>query len=288
MTVPPAQLARALRQRLERLPARRLAPIDVVVIDSGIDARHPDLAGRIAAAFIVEMNGGSARVAEHPPDSDADLFGHGTAVASIVASVAPNARIIDVRVLGADNAGTGDALVAGLALAVERRWPVINMSLACKASFAGRLHELCEQAYRQGQTVVAAKRNMPLVDNGFPAELSSCISVDRARFRSFFELRYRPDEPIEYVARGELVRVAAQGGGYTVKTGTSFATPAVSGLVALLLGADPSLRSFEVKALLKAHADELAHVGVRGSRPRRAATKKARGAQAQMKSGRRA
>ena len=55
---------------------------------------------------------------------------------------------------------------------------------------------------------------------------------------------------IEFRARGEDVRVAAMGGGYTTMTGTSFATPTVSGICALLRGAYPDLQTFEVKAIL--------------------------------------
>ena len=55
-------------------------------------------------------------------------------------------------------------------------------------------------------------------------------------------------------APSDEVTVAAAGGGYTTKTGTSFATPAVCGLCALLVGAFPDLRPFELKTLLKKNA----------------------------------
>jgi subtilisin len=56
------------------------------------------------------------------------------------------------------------------------------------------------------------------------------------------------------VAPGENVTVAVPGGGYTTKHGTSYATPAVSALCAVLLGAFPGLLPFEVRAALKHHA----------------------------------
>jgi len=112
------------------------------------------------------------------------------------------------------------------------------------------LISLCEIAYRQGQVVVASKRNMPLVDNGFPAELSSCIGVDSTRMEAALNLQYRAGDPIEFIAHGEEVLVAAPNGGYTTKTGTSFAAPAVSALCALMLGTWPALRPFEIKTLL--------------------------------------
>ena len=113
------------------------------------------------------------------------------------------------------------------------------MSLAATAEFAAALHALCETAYYQNQVVVAAKRNMPLVDNGFPAEFSSCIGVDNRAFPSPFVFRFMPGQVIEYAAHGTGVAVAAPGGGYSTKTGTSFATPTISGICARHAGRLP-------------------------------------------------
>src|SRR4051794_32356587 len=101
----PSLLAEALAVPLEALRERTLAPVDVVVIDSGVDATHPDLAGRVKSAYRVEVTGSQAEVTEHAPTENVDTFGHGTAVASIICRSAPNARIVDVRVIGANNTG---------------------------------------------------------------------------------------------------------------------------------------------------------------------------------------
>ncbi len=249
-------LAEALATEPEALALRSLAPVTIAVLDSGVDATHPDLVGRVVDAVRVELVEGKPAIVHASIHANNDSFGHGTAVASIACKVSPNARIIDVKVLGDGRLGTGAALIAGLRYAVQQRVSVVNMSLAATAEFAARLHALCEQAYRQGQVVVAATRNMPLADHGFPAELSSVVSVDQGKLESLYRLYYRRSHPIEYVAHGDEVVVAAAGGGYTTKTGTSFATPAVSGLCALWLGAFPELRPFEVKALLKAFSTE--------------------------------
>jgi subtilisin family serine protease len=243
-------LFEAMKQQLATLATGPLQPVEVAVIDSGIDASHPDLAGKVVAAFRAELSGGKVSVRELEPGQNNDTFGHGTGVASIIARIAPNARLVDIRVLGAQQSG-GGMLLEGLRTAVTRRCPVINMSLAATSNMAQALFGMCEMAYRQGQVVVASKRNMPLVDNGFPAEFSSCVGVDCSRLPSEFQVHYRSGEAIEFVGHGEEVVVAAPGGGYTTKTGTSFATPAVSALCALLLGAFPELRPFELKTLLK-------------------------------------
>ena len=244
-------LRTALGLDLRALPGRLLAPVEVCVVDSGIDGTHPALRGRVADAVRIDGGPEGPVAVAARPDASNDVYGHGTAVAGIIAAVAPNARLTDVRVLDERNEATGEILVEGFRRAVESDARVINLSLACRARFAPQLHDLCERAYRRNQVVVAAKRNMPLVDQGFPAELSSCIAVDRERSPSPFDLRYRPTPPVEFVGPGVEVTAPAPGGGYRVVTGTSFATPAVSALCALLLGVAPDLRPFEVKALLK-------------------------------------
>ena len=103
--------------------------------------------------------------------------------------MAPNAKIVDYRVLGPDNTGAGDALLACLRHAVEAGYRVINMSLAAKVSFGPQLLPLCDKVYRNGQVIVAAKRQYAIRDLGYPAEISTVVSVDRTKFEAPWALR---------------------------------------------------------------------------------------------------
>lgn len=245
-------LSDVLGADLESLAERDLAPVEVAVLDTGIDATHPDLAERVSEAFEIVGEEGSQRASARSLSQNNDPFGHGTGVASVIAKIAPNARIVDVQIIGADDLETGSALLAGLRLALLRRFRLVNLSLACHARFLHPLMELCEGAYWQDQVIVAARRNMPLLEHGIPAQLSSCIGVDSGQLPSPLAFRFRARYPIECIARGDEVTVAAPEGKYTVQTGTSFAAPAVTGICALLLGAFPSLSPYEVKSVLKA------------------------------------
>ena len=246
------RLTAALGCSIETLTKGVLAPVDVAVIDSGVDATHPDLAERVHRAWRFDPGeDGKSQEVELPPGTENDKFGHGTGVAGIIARIAPNARISDIRVLSSGNTGSGQDLVKGLKIAVRERFPVVNMSLACPAKFAADLVPLCERAWYQGQIIVAAKRNVPVTDDGFPAEFSSCIGVDTEALPSPFHYRFRDRGRIELVALGENVPTTGLSHGYTTMTGTSFATPTVSGLVARLLGAYPGLQPFEVRAILR-------------------------------------
>jgi subtilisin family serine protease len=241
-------LAAALRLSPAGLKAAATAPVDVAILDSGIDATHPDLAGRVVRAVSIE----DGALQERDPAGANDVLGHGTAVGGIVAGIAPNARLIDIRVLRGDRLGTGTDLLAGLRLAVEARWRVLNLSLATPARFAPELGRLCERAFYQDQVVAAARRNFPVSDEGLPAEFAACIGVDTGRALRAPQIRYSAGRSIEMEAAGDAVQVAASGGGYTTMTGTSFATPVVSGVCALLLGAFPTLHTIELRAILAA------------------------------------
>lgn len=231
--------------------AMRLAPVHVAVLDSGVDSSHPDLAGRMLGAFSVGMEDGQPKVQECPSCTNNDMFGHGTPVAGIIAAIAPNAMIYDIRVFNQHTAGATKVLLTGLDHALGLDVKILNLSLAVVPSIKHELMELCERAYFEQKIVVAARRNAPFEDEGLPAELSSCIGVDRGEYPSPFHYSFRRGIPIEFEARGEKVVAPAPGGGYTTLSGTSFATPTMVGLCALLLGAYPEMTLFEIKTALR-------------------------------------
>ena len=95
------------------------------MIDSGIDADHPAVGGRVEYAAIVE-DGGELRVDTQPHGDD---FGHGTACAGIIRALAPDCELTSVKVLGADLTGRGAVFAAGLRWAIENGMQVCNLSL---------------------------------------------------------------------------------------------------------------------------------------------------------------
>ncbi len=225
--------------------------IRVAVIDSGIDAAHPDLEGRVKGACVVRSLGGNRIECEEKPGEDSyDSFGHGTGVAGIIADIAPEVEITSVKVLNEYNTCTADVLIEGLKWALDRKFPLINMSLAAREKFAQPLFSLCEKAFIQNSIIVTSRRNFGEV--GCPAIFSSVISIERGSFDSKYKYRFRPQDIIQYEARGTEVRAPGLKGGYVLQTGTSFAAPHITGIVALLLEAFPNILGVEVKAALNA------------------------------------
>lgn len=232
------------------------AGITIGVLDTGVDVTHPDLQGAVIRSVDVVAQGMAITPRDLPADQmtavQLDPVGHGTACAGIIHKLAPAAKLVSVRVIGAGSAGTGDQLVHGLRWAMEQCTPklhVLNMSLGTVSKrVAVPLGELVDQAYFQGVVLVAAANNMGIPS--YPARFAALIGVDSQSFRNPLEFRYQPHGPVELVARGIYVEAPKSGGGHQLWTGTSFACPHVTAVVARLLSLNPRLTPFQVKTLL--------------------------------------
>jgi subtilisin len=225
--------------------------VTVAVIDSGIDAAHPSLVGRVAES--VEARAEGKRVVFEPSESG-DSAGHGTACAGIITKVAPDAQLCSIKVLGSTGLGDGHVFLAGLEYAIKRRFKVINLSLGTtKPQFFAPLHDLLDRAYQAGCIVVAAANNLP--QPSFPSVFSSSlISVIKSSTSDPLSFGFMYGEVIELTAPGVNVRAPWPGGGHRSLTGNSFACPHIAGIIALLLEKDPNLTPFHVKSALYAIA----------------------------------
>ncbi len=232
------------------------AGVRVAVVDSGIDADHPRV-GRVAGAVSFESDPDSPEGYRAVEGAHGDLVGHGTACAAIIRSVAPDAELYSVRVLGANLKGRGNLLHAGIAWAVDHRMQVVNLSLSSKSErLFAPLHEIADEAYFGGTLLVSAANNQP--GPTYPSQYASVVSVAARVGDDPMALAYNPRPPVEFGARGIDVDVAWSGGGSMVATGNSFAAPHVAGMAALVLSRHPSLTPFQVKSVLQAVCDNAA------------------------------
>ena len=242
-------MSNPLPQRVDRewaIEGSTGAGVRVCILDSGIERDHP-LVGDIAGAVAITLGPEGETIAT--PDEEGDLCGHGTACASVVRALAPEAEIYSVRVLGAGFKGSGKTLLAGLRWSIEQGYDIINMSLSTtKRELGDVLHELADSAYFQRTMLIAAAHNMPV--ESYPWRFSSVVSVGSHEESDPFVFYANPDPPVEFFARGVDVDVAWIGGGSIRATGNSFATPALSGIAALVLGKHPKLTPFQVKTVL--------------------------------------
>ncbi|WP_048150637.1 S8 family serine peptidase [Thermococcus sp. AM4] len=254
--------------------------ITIAIIDTGIDASHPDLQGKVIGWKDL-VNGKTT-----PYDDQ----GHGTHVASIAAGtgaasngkykgMAPGAKLVGIKVLGADGSGSISTIIEGVDWAVQNKDKygirVINLSLGSSQSSDGTdsLSQAVNNAWDAGIVVcVAAGNSGPdKYTIGSPAAASKVITVGAVdKYDTITDFSSRGPtadgrlKP-EVVAPGNWI-IAARASGtqltdvtigdyYVAAPGTSMATPHVAGISALILQAHPNWTPDQVKKALIETAD---------------------------------
>lgn len=197
------------------------------ILDTGVADHLPELRGAIRSHHTIADDG---RAVRHWRGDDA--LGHGTACAWILRGLAPEAELHSVRIFGRSPRERGGKLIAGLAFALDQGWDVINISLG-STGFREELMPLVRRAGETGRVIVAAAHNEP-GGASFPAQLPGVIGVDGGYFESPLGFRYHPGRLIEVEARGVYVEAPRPDGSWFSYTGSSFACPHVSAIVARL------------------------------------------------------
>jgi subtilisin len=247
----------SLQPAIAPVPTERITPewawggstgegIKVCIVDSGVDGDHPAVGGMLRGGAVMEQTDDGVTVEE---GMHGDLFGHGTACAGIIHSIAPDAEIYSARVLGRNLKGYASTFVAGLDWALDNGIRVINVSMSTsKQDYAGILREVADEAYFKNRIIVAAANNTPV--HSYPWFFSSVISVACHAEPDPFTFYYNPDPPVEFTAPGVDIKMAWANGKKTVGTGNSFAAPHIAGIIALILAKHPTLTPFQVKSVL--------------------------------------
>jgi subtilisin len=237
----------------------RGAGVRVAVVDSGIDAAHPAV-GAVAGGVVLTYDPAApdqVRAVEGPHE---DLFGHGTACAGIIRSLAPEAELHSVRVLGSRLTGKGIVFAAGLRWAIANRMQVVNLSLSTgRREYFAVFHELVDEAYFANVMLVCAVNNV--AGPTYPSQYASVFSVAANEATDPYRFDYNPTPPVEFGAPGIDIEVPWLGGSTIKATGNSFAAPHIAGLVARILGKHPGLTPFQVKTVLLALASNAALLG---------------------------
>ena len=224
----------------------------VAVVDSGVQADHPDLAGRVGPGWDEVQRDAT------PQDGD----GHGTHVLGIVGaasgngvgveSVAPGATLMPIRVLGDDGGGNIDDVARGVDYARTHGADVINLSLGSEVPLVGAaegdpLDAAIRRAIAAGIVVVAAAGNngVPVCEQPAADDGLLCVgAVDKRRSRSFFSSFGRglglvapggSGATVAGMEVGEDVLSTFAGSAYRELAGTSQAAPHVAGVAALLV-----------------------------------------------------
>jgi len=187
--------------------------------------------------------------------SDGDVFGHGTAVSGIVKSLAPEAEVGSIRVLGRNNSSRTAIIQRGAQEALSRGYHILNCSFGCAVEAQVLAYKAwVDEAYLRGVHVVAACNNDDFRTPEWPAFFPSVLAVNMARTNDESIFFYMRGTLVEFAAQGVDVNVAWRDGGKKLVTGSSFAAPRISALLARLLSVYPDLSPLQAKSILHAIA----------------------------------
>jgi len=230
--------------------------VRVAVLDTGVNADHPDLLGHCVPGFDAIEPGGPADDLPAAPEGEVSIFGvadagtgHGTMIAGIIAIMAPRARIVPVRVLSADGTGTEADVVEGIYWAIRHGADVINMSFGSPSS-SPAIEAAIKAARRAGVVLVASAGNEGNDLPHCPASLHgvlSVASVEADNTKSAYS-SYGPS--VALVSPGTGIRSTYWDGGYATWSGTSFSAAFVSGAAALLCEVMPGNRDAKAGKVL--------------------------------------
>ncbi len=210
------------------------ATVKIAILDTGINASHPDLSGKVAA-------GRNFTTANTTDTSDTN--GHGTHVAGTagaktnngagVAGTCPGCTLVPVKVLGNDGTGSWSWIANGLRWAADNGARVANMSLG-GSSGSSTVRDAVNYAWGKGTVVAAAAGNNGTNAANYPSDYPNTISVgatnkndNKASFSNY-------GDKVDIGAPGAGILSTTKDGGYASWNGTSMATPHVAGVAGLV------------------------------------------------------
>ncbi|HEX9044701.1 MAG TPA: S8 family serine peptidase, partial [Candidatus Limnocylindrales bacterium] len=227
----------------------------VAILDTGIDASHPDLAGNVVPGTSV-LDGSYGMT---------DPNGHGTWMAGIVGALTDNGvgiagvgyanvRVMPVTVLGPDGTGQDSDIISGVVWAADHGANVILMAFS-NTGYSPALQSAIDYAWSKGVVLVAATGNDSSTSPSYPAGDRGVIGVSATDSSDALASFSNSGADTFLGAPGVSISTTAAGGGYTSVSGTSASAAIVAGAAGLLRAVDPSASNGVVVQRLGESAD---------------------------------
>ncbi|UUV46242.1 peptidase S8 family protein [Bacillus phage vB_BanS-Thrax2] len=203
--------------------------VKVLVIDTGTDANHPELKGKIKYGINMFKK----------TNDITDMYGHGTHVSGLIAGnktgVAPEVDLYVAKVLDDKGEGSMASVMDGITLAINFQVDVLCMSLGIRGGLPVQLEQRILEAHAKGINIVCAVGNMNLPEPDYPAFMDEVIAVGGVdKNLKHLEFSNRGAE-VDITAPAIDILSTHKDGKYAKMTGTSMASPLVAGAIALLI-----------------------------------------------------
>src|SRR5438034_2085688 len=223
--------------------------VRIAVLDSGIEVDHPELVGLELIDDLHVVDSGIQ--IEVKSGDGTDIFGHGTAVAGVIRRLAPDAEIGSIRVLG-ENLGSRTVIIReGVRQAIDHGYHILNCSFGCGLSeHIFQYKEWIDEAYLKGIHIVSACNNYDFTTPEWPGYFPSVVTTNMARFDEDHTFFYKAGHLVEFAARGVDVTLPWNNHSTKGVTGSSFAAPIMSSVLARLVSEMPGLAPLEAKSIL--------------------------------------
>ncbi|QJW97920.1 S8 family serine peptidase [Frigoriglobus tundricola] len=241
------------------------AGVAVAVIDSGVErsvledkfraAGTPiqPIEGAVFRSSVPSASGGEARPAPPLEYTGHQSSPHGTTVADIILTLAPQVKLYSADVFGAAGSCEVETVIAALRYALDVwKVKVVNLSLGVpehklqQLPRRQQLQRAIEEAYFRDVLVFAAAHNEHPLTRSYPAAFAPpLISVDKGLFADPLGFAYKLSEHVEFQAHGKGYL-----GPLAREPATSWATPHLAGIAARILSLKPDLKPFEIKTIL--------------------------------------
>ncbi|MBA4603478.1 S8 family peptidase [Thermoactinomyces mirandus] len=241
---------------------KKVKPITVAVVDTGVDLSHP-----ILKPFLTE--GINVKDPQAPPE---DHFGHGTKVAGVIAATwgvrhgpaVGAGKIMPIKVM--ENGGDGEVFytVKGIREAIRHNADIIVLAQGSWA-YSRMMEEAISEAEEQGVLVVAAVGNsdydlnqQQLYDRPlyYPAAFPSVLSVGAVNVEGNHFSISNTGPGLDLVAPGDMIYTTTINDSFSFESGTSFAAPQVAGAAALVWQLHPDYSAREIRMLLSQTASK--------------------------------
>lgn len=234
--------------------------IIIAVIDSGVDPSHPDLAAKLLPGY----NYLNRNTDTH------DVLGHGTAVAGTAAAISDNQTgvagiawrnpVLPLVVLNSSNYATYSDIASAIIFAADNGAKVINISIG-GSSYSSTLQSAVNYAWNKGVVIVASAMNNSSSTPMYPAALDNVIAASATDKSDNFASFSNYGQWIDLSAPGVSILTTSNGGSYGSWSGTSFSSPIIAGLAALVFSAKPTLTNAQVIDLMRQNSDDLGVIG---------------------------